>query len=75
MFLKNEKTVMLAVALCHTSVYLSAGNVHPGGVKAVFDLSRVVYLKDIISTELHIIGQLAVLKEVHHERHLAHRST
>jgi len=55
-------------------LYLSACNIHPCRVEAVFDLRRVVHLKNIISTELDVVGQLAVLKEVHHERHLAHWS-
>ena len=59
----------------YTRQYLSAGNIHSGGVEAVFDLRRVVHLQNIASTILDIVGQLTVFKEVHHERHLPDRST
>jgi len=40
----------------------------------MLDLSRVVHLQNVISTEIDVVRQLAVLKEVHHECHLANRS-
>ena len=56
-------------------MHLCAGNVHSGGVKTMLDLSGVVHLENVVSTKLHIIGQLAVLEEVHHECHLTDRPT
>jgi len=56
-------------------MHLCAGNVHSGGVKTMLDLSSVVHLQNVVSTKLDVVGQLAVLKEVHHKRYLPYRPT
>jgi len=40
----------------------------------MLDLTCVVHLKNVISTKLDVVWQLTVLKEVHHECHLANWS-
>jgi len=66
---------MLAGPVYHVSYYLCAGNIHSSGIESMLDLSRVVHLKDVVSTKLNVVRQLAVLKEVNHERHLANWSS